>query len=468
MIMLATTFYIRARAVVVATMVAAPALMGASRLDGQQPAASAAPPATVVTFDQALKIALTQSTGIKQAQNTAALNSAAVTQQKLAFLPNLSLSANTAQSYGNNFNTTDGQLVNTTTNTLNAGLSSSVTLFDGMKNVSNLRSAQFDQTAGEQDLARAKQTAVFTVASNFLSLVTQQQQLGVQQQNLTAQEALENQISQFVKAGTRPVSDLYQQQAIAASARAAVVTAQNAVDLAKVDLIQTLQLDPRGTYDFQAPVLPDTAGADASFSLDSLLDRAFAQRPDLGADASRVDAAQQDVKAASASKWPTISLTGGYNSGVSSAADASFIDQLNQRRGGSIGVGVSIPLFDRGATQVATERAQIQADNARLALATQRQQVALEVRRAYLDYEAARQQLAAADAQLKAATLAVTTTQQRYQVGAATLVEVTQARATQVQAQSALINARNTVVFQQSLMSYYTGELNPASNLGLR
>jgi len=437
-------------------------------LGAQQPVGRSAPPATVVTFDQALKLALTQNTGIKQAQNAAALNSTAVTQSKLAFLPNLSISANTAQNYGRNFSQTDGQIINTTTNTLNTGLSSSVTLFDGMKNVANLKSAQLDERAGEQDLSRAKQTAVFTVASNYLVLVTQQQQLAVQQQNLAAQEALENQISQFVKAGSRPVSDLYQQQASVASARAGVVTAQNAVELAKVDLIQTLQLNPRGTYDFQAPAMPNAAAADASFNLDSLLDRAFAQRPDLGAVTSRVDAAQQDVRAASASKWPTVSLTGGYNSGVSTAADVSFLDQLNQRRGGSIAVGISIPLFDRGATQTATERAQIQADNAKLALETQRQQVALEVRRAYLDYEAARQQLAAADAQQKAAALATTTTQQRYQVGAATLVELSQARATQVQAQSAFINASNNVVFQQSLMSYYTGELNPAASLALK
>ena len=458
--------YQRFGTAIVAAIVAAASV--ASRLGAQQPATAASTPPTVITFDQALKLALTQNTGIKQAQNTAALNSAAVAQSKLAFLPNLSISANTGQTYGNSFNTTDGTLASTTTNTLIAGLSSSVTLFDGMRNVANLKSAQLGERAGEQDLTRAKQTAVFTVASNFLSLVTQQQQLAVQRQNLAAQEALENQISQFVKAGSRPVSDLYQQQASAASARAGVVTSQNAVELAKVDLIQTLQLNPRGTYDFQAPAMPNASAANASFSLDSLLDRAFAQRPDLGANASRVDAAQQDVKAASASRWPTISLTGGYNSGVSSANDASFLDQLNQRRGGSVGIGISIPLFDRGATQAATQRAQIQADNAQLALETQRQQVALEVRRAYLDYEAAGQQLAAADAQEKAATLATTTTQQRYQVGAATLVELTQARATQLQAQSAVINASNNLVFQQSLMSYYTGELNPAASLALR
>jgi outer membrane protein len=434
-------------------------------LGAQQPVGSPPAAGTVVTFDQALKLALTQNTGVKQAQNSAALSSAAVTQSKLAFLPNLNVTANTAQDYGRNFSQTDGQIFNTTTNTVNAGLSSSVTLFDGMKSIANLRSAQANEDAGEQDLSRAKQTAVFTVASNFLSLVTQQQQLEVQQQNLAAQEALENQISQFVKAGSRPISDLYQQQATVASARASVVTAQNAVELAKVDLIQTLQLDPRGTYQFEAPALPDTTATGTHFNLDSLLDRAFAQRPDLSADASRVQAAQQDAKAAAASRWPTISLTGGYNSGVSSAGDASFLDQLDQRRGGSIGIGVSIPIFDRGATQAASERAQIAEDNAKLALSTQRQQVALEVRRAYLDYEAAEQQLAAADAQQKAAALAVSTTQQRYQVGAATLVEITQARATQVQAQSAYITAKNNLVFQQSLMSYYTGELDPSAVL---
>src|SRR2546423_6750156 len=337
--------YQRFGTAVVAAILAAASVT--SRLGAEQPAKAAAAPPTVITFDQALKLALTQNTGIKQAQNTAALNSAAVAQSKLAFLPNLSISANTGQTYGNSFNTTDGTLASTTTNTLNAGISSSVTLFDGMKNVANLRSAQAGENASEQDLTRAKQTAVFTVASNFLSLVTQQQQLDVQQQNLGAQEALENQISQFVKAGSRPVSDLYQQQAIVASARAGVVTAQNAVELAKVDLIQTLQLDPRGTYAFQAPTVPDTAAANVEFNLDSLLDRAFAQRPDLGADAARVDAAQQDVKAASASKWPTVSLTGGYNSGVSSATDASFLDQLNQRRGGSLGIGISVPVVDR-------------------------------------------------------------------------------------------------------------------------
>ena len=81
------------------------------------------------------------------------------------------------------------------------------------------------------------------------------------------------------------------------------------------------------------------------------------------------------------------------------------------------------------------------------------------MRRAYLDYETARQQLTAAQAQQKAADLAVTTTQKRYELGSSTLLELTQSRAAQLQAASAVVSARYTVAFQRAAMSYYAGDL---------
>ena len=152
----------------------------------------------------------------------------------------------------------------------------------------------------------------------------------------------------------------------------------------------------------------------------------------------------------------------GYSSGYNSANDGGFLTQLNQRRGGSIGVGVSVPIFDRGAVSIARQRAQIQLENQQINLRDAEQTVALEVRRAYLDYVAAGEQLAAANAQQQAAALALQAAQARYRVGLATFVEVTLARASLVQAQSAVVSARSSLVFQQALMSYYTGVLDPS------
>jgi outer membrane protein len=423
-----------------------------------QTAASTRAPSDTITFDEAISIALRQNAVLKQSENASMLAGTVVSSRKQAFLPTLSLSTNTAQTVGRTFNQSEGAVVTQTTSTLNTGVSSSVTLFDGMRNVTALRAAQLDQTASSSDLARARQTTVFTVASDFLALVKAQEQLRVQRENLVALEAQEAQIDKFVQAGTRAISDLYQQQAATASARSSVVSAQRDVELGKIGLMQTLTLDPRGTYQFATPAVATDATSE-TIQLDSLLERAFAHRTDLAAEQSRVSSAGQTVKGASGAKLPTVSLSVGYNTAFSSATDLGLVDQLNQRRGGSIGIGVSFPLFDRGATNIATQQARLQEDNARLSLENQRQAVGLEVRRAYLDYETARQQLTATQAQQKAADLAVTTTQKRYELGSSTLLELTQARAAQLQAASAVVSARYTVAFQRAAMSYYAGDL---------
>ncbi len=414
-----------------------------------------------ITFDDAIAIALRQNTSLKQAENTASLSGAAVAQRRNALLPTLSLSTTSAQNVGRSFNQSEGAVITQTTQSASFGLSSAVTLFDGLRNVRALNQARLEENASTSELTRARQTTVFTVASDFLTLVTAQGQLDVQRENLAAQDAQEKQLSVLVSAGARPISDLYQQQALTASAQSSVVTSERAVELGRIALIQTLQLDPRGTFDFVSPPAPSSADGMQRFALDSLLDRAFAARADLSADATRVDAAAQGTKAANAGRLPTVSLSAGYNTAYSSATALSVGEQLNQRRGGSVGIGVSFPIFDRGAVSIASQQAKIQEDNARLTLQDRRQSIALEVRRAYLDYESTKQQLTAALAQQKAADLAVSATQQRYQIGSSTLLELTQARASQLQAASAVVTARYTIAFQRALMSYYTGDLQP-------
>lgn len=416
-----------------------------------------------ITFDEAIGIALEQNVAVRQAANAASLGETAVQQQRIQRLPDLRLSVNGANNIGRNFSQSDGAIVNQQTQSMSTGLSSSLTLFDGGRITSGIRSAQANQEASTLDLTRAKQTAVFTVASDFVALANQREQLRVQNENLAAEQAQETFIKQLVDAGSRPIADLYQQQAAVASAKLAVVQASRAVELANIDLMQALQLDPTGTYDFVTPRPAATAAAPVSANLDALIARALDHRADLDAGEARVSAADQDIKTAKASRLPTISLSGSYSSAYSSAADLALATQLDQRRGGSLGIGVSIPLFDRGSTSLAEQRARIAAENERLALNNDRQAIALEVRRAYLDQKSAVEQLTNARAQQTAATMALEMTQQRYRAGAATLVEVTQARAQQVQAASAVVSAQYNLLLQQTVMAYYTGELDPAT-----
>ena len=441
-----------------ATLLLAPVLAGAQSA-GTPPVA----PGQAIHLQDAIAIALRQSVNVKQSENNVASSEATVGSKKSALLPSLSLNTSSARSVGRAGSTAIGG--SSSSQSLSTGLSSSLVLFDGLRNVNEIRQAKLDLSANTGDLTRARQDAVFNVASDYLTLATAEGQLGVQRQNLAAQEAQEAQLQKLVKAGARSISDLYQQQANTASARASVVSSERDYELAKIALIQTLQLDPRASYEFVAPTVPDVSGTAPHYDLDSLLGRAFASRTDLAAEQTRVDAAALGTKAASGTRLPTVSLSTSYNATYNSSGVAAFANQLDQNRGGSVSIGVSIPIFDRGVTSAAVQQARIQEDNARLALASQRQAVALDVRRAYLTLESTRQQLTVALAQQKAADLAVSTTQARYQVGTSTLLELTQARASQLQAATAVVSAKNALAFQDALVPYYTGELDPQRTL---
>ncbi|MDB4898866.1 MAG: outer rane efflux protein [Gemmatimonadetes bacterium] len=411
-----------------------------------------------ITLSDAIRIALAQNSSVRFARNNLALDTLSVRSARNAFLPNLAASSSTSQGFGAG---SQGQ----NTLSISGGLSSGVTLYNGRQNVNTLRQAELFARAGGEDLGRTRQAIVFTVASEYLALITQQEQLRVQQQNLAAQEQELVQLQEFTRVGTRPIGDLYQLQAAVAQTRLALVNAQRATEIAKVDLIQELVLDPRRSYVFAtpAPRVPTGEARLPTFNLDSLVDVALLQRADLRAQQLRVQAAQREIDIARGGRLPIVSASAGYSSGYNSGADGTFLSQLNQRRGGSIGVGVSVPIFDRGAVSIATQRAQIGLENELLALRDQGQTVALEVRRAYLDYLAAQEQIAAAEAQQRAATLALAAAQARYRVGLATFIEVTLARATLVQAESAIVSSRSSLAFQQALMSYYTGVLDPGN-----
>lgn len=417
---------------------------------------AAAQQARTITYQEALQLAVQRNVEYRQAQAAAASDAVAVAQARRNLLPDLRFNTQGTQNYGRNFNQNDGQIVNQSTQSMNAGLTSSLTVFDGLRNISNIRQAQSTLSASEADATRSRQTALFTVASNYVTLIAQGDQLAVREQALTAQQELEAQIQAYVDAGTRSIADLYAQQAAVASANLELVQARRAVELARLDLMRTLQLDAAGTYDFPAPPVTDVGPV---APLDSLIAQALAHRPDLAAQGDRLQAAEASVRAASGARLPSVSLSLGYNTSFSSVSSFNFADQLDQRRGGSIAVGISLPLFDRGSASASTQQASIQAENARLLLERQRLDVGLDVRKAWLDLGAARETLVAAEAQQRSAEQALTASRERYQAGAATLVELTQARSVQVQAATALVAARYAVVLQETVVKYAVGEL---------
>jgi outer membrane protein len=412
-----------------------------------------------VSFSEAVTIALEQNSSLQRAQNETVLARTAVTRAQLQFVPDLGLGLSSGKSFGGSGEDSESGA------SVSASLSSRLTLFDGLANVAGLRQAHLQAEASGLDAERTRQTVVFQVISGYLAMIEASEQARVRAENLAAQEEQELSVRALVEEGERAIADLYQQQANVAAARLSVVETRRTLDLSRIDLVQALQLDPAGEYVFEIPPLPEEDAAAPASDLSALIERAFARRSDLRAVTLQEDAAGASEQAARGGRWPSVSLSASYGSRYSQDSDGAWLDQFEDQRSGSVGLSLSLPLFDRLATHQSIEQAQIQVTNAHLSLLDMRQEVALQVRRAVLDRDAAWEQLRAAEAQAVAAEQALNATSERYAAGAATLYEVTLARADFVSATSARVRARYNLLWQKRLLDYYVGDLDTTGGL---
>lgn len=424
-----------------------------------------------ITFDEAVRIALDQNITLQRTSNSVDLQEVNVSRDRMAFYPSLGISGGGSQSYGRTFSQEDLGFVSETTESFNMDIGADYTLFSGFSRTAALEQSRLGLEARGLDHQRQRQTVVFNVMSNYLTLIERQEQVLIQEENLESASQLLAQIEEFTRVGSRPISDLFQQQAQVAAAELALLQAQREVQLSEANLIQILQLDPFAEYEFSAPTVEDDDLVVQDYMVSSMLERAFAQRRDLHALEYDIRAAQEGIRLARSSYWPTVSLSAGYGSGWYSAyqrpgePNVSFIDQLNDRRSGALRLNLSFPIFDRFETRNNIQSARVQLENVRLDLEGLQQDVAVQVRQAYLDYETAQKQLQVTEAQLASAELALEAEQERYNVGSSTLVELSQVRADYVRAAGDRVSARYGLLFQQRLIEYYLGILDPAQPL---
>jgi outer membrane protein len=417
--------------------------------------------------------------------------------------PTANLNVEGQRRFGRSFSEQEGQIIQQSIDELFGGVNGGITLRGmGLHNWSSMQQAASQSTASELSLGRTRQDVVFQVMNRYITLVENREVLVVQREELEARRQQLRQIREFVNAGSRPVSALYEQQAAVAEAESNVLGAERDVQLSETRLIQTLRLNPMDAYAFEAPPLARDTLIGQTYDMRQLMQRAFDRRLDLRSARADVRAAERGVSVARSQYYPTLSLRGNYNSSWSSTIPdiqaipntapeqtfqvetlegevleftqqtgppefrtSDFLNKLDQRRGGSVSLGLSFPIFDGLRREQQIEQAQVAEQNAQYDLEDQRLQIALEVREAYLNYQTATKQLEVTAKRLRAARQAREAAQERYNLGAASIVELTNANRTFVQAASQRVRARYSFLFQQKLIDYYVGVLEPESTL---
>ncbi|MBV8066945.1 MAG: TolC family protein [Candidatus Eremiobacteraeota bacterium] len=342
-------------------------------------------------------------------------------------------------------------------------------IYDGGRTIANIRSAKEADIAGRATLLRQLQTLAFNVANSYYTVLEDNATVTADAQLVHEFEVNEASVAAQIRNGAAARSDIAAAQFQTAQARGNLVTAQGTAIGAQATFATTLGLDAN------AQVVPQAITAQPSApnpTYGASLNRALIMRPDYIAAAYNAQSAQEGLRYAKLARFPILSA------GASDAISRQFIDcfstTVTEKNGNvvpfslcpapsswtnakTVGLNLSIPIYDQGVTNYNVAVAASQLDQALANLTSTKLTVESDVRSALATLISSRASLVQARSELTSAQVSLSATQAQYKVGATTILNVVTAEANLTTAQSAYISALYGVRIAEQNYLYATG-----------
>jgi outer membrane protein len=354
-----------------------------------------------------------------------------------SYLPALSASssASTFSSEGpSRIDPVTGQLLsgNTSNRSLSTSLSASVDLFTGFRRGAEMGAARASQSAAEASFVDARFQQALATTNQFLDALAAQQLVGVRESSVRrAEEQLKTSIAKL-HAGSATRSDSLRSRVTLGNAQLDLIRAQTDLATAEAGLARFIgetgrvkALDDSAFY--RMVEMPDTAALRAE---------AEGKSPRIQSAAAAADAARAGLKASRAAYWPSLSLSANTAWNASRSND---YDLFNQRQ---LSLGLRWSLFDGFERELAVAERSASLDVADATAADERRAVAAELTARLAELTAARAQIEITLTSVVAATEDLRVQQERYRLGASTIVDVLTSQEALNQAEVDVVVAR--------------------------
>ena len=297
--------------------------------------------------------------------------------------------------------------------------------------------AEYHRTLAAEALAQAKADMAArglygTVAQDYYGLAIAQRKLANALQSLRDAQAFQDITQKQETGGEAAHADVIKAQLQTQQRERDVSDAQLAIDKARLTLAVLLFPDFQQNFG----VVDDLEQMPPLASLDEVQSQVLAKSPELRAAQATIRQEEAGVSAARAAYLPSVSFD--YFFGIEANQLAIYNPDHQRNLGSSAQAGLTIPLWNWGATQSKVRQAQLRQQQAKLELSLAQRQLLTNLNLSYREAQLAQAQLNSLRNSLDLSRESLRLTNLRYQAGEATALEV-------VDAQSTLAAARNAL-----------------------
>ena len=379
-------------------------------------------------------------------------------------LPDLNAQLSASGNTGLILDPTTNNLVSGTIFSAPGNITSSLVLFDGLRNVHRLNRAKLNALANQYRLENLVDDIRLNVANAYLLVLSNKESLKVFEAQYAVTEQDLKRMQQLVESGVNPRGDLLEIEATAANQQQQIVNGRNAVLISRINLAQLLQITDYENFDIADEEFNVPPADILENSPKQIYEKALTFRKDIKFSMSNVELARKDLEIAKGASYPTLSAFINYNTRYSdqtrdpvTGEKIGFREQLWLNDGISYGAQLNVPIFNGWSTRNSIMRSQIDVTRAELQLEQNKLDLENNINQAYLDVLNNATAYEAAQKTLEARKLAFEYSRERYEVGLMNAFDFSQAQARVDNAEAEVIRTKYDYIFRIKVLEFYFG-----------
>lgn len=440
-------------------------------------------------LQQCVDYALKHNIMLQQAEISNQITKNNTTQSKAALLPNLNGGAAHTYNFGRTIDRYTNTFANTQVLSQNYYISSNLVLWSGLSQWNNMKANQYAYLAGTENVKQQKNDIALNVATAYINVIYCDEFLKIAKNQFDITKQQLDQTEKLANAGTLAKSAVYDVKAQLASEEVNVTTADNNFQIAMLTLKQFLNLDSTNNFNIAKPDVEVQSQNLLGSSVQNIYETALKNQPSIKSAEYNFLMAEKTLLAAKGRVSPTISLNGSIGTGYSGLAkdvvgynnvtdtlgyigttpftyerqdpifkDTPFNDQFKNNVNKSIGITLSVPLFNGLQTVTSVKNAKLNALNAKLGQDLAEQNLYKVIAQSYANARAALNKYVASKSSVEASEMSFTFAQQKFNVGAISAFDFNTAKSRLVTAQSNLLQAKFDYLFKLKVLDFYQGK----------
>lgn len=265
---------------------------------------------------------------------------------------------------------------------------------------------------------------------------------------------------QLYELGKVAESNVYESAAQVATAKSTLVQAENTLMLSILDIVQTLELESVDGFDVVSPEIFTAIDSQSLPSQETTFDFALQHQPKMEAANMRLEKSYYDVKATKSAWYPSLRLFAGYSNSYyrylsSGYENESFSKQIENNGRTQIGVSLSVPIFNAFQTKYKVKMSKLSIQNQELAISNAAKELKKEIQQAFYSAIAAEQKYKAAEETYQSAQIAYRFSNESFDAGKATLLELNESKNRLFKSESEMLQAKYDYLYRLKVLDFY-------------